>query len=169
MTRPVGRGYKWADATPGNQIARTHGTWASDVPEQASEIVNDLLGPEAERHPVAALIIATTFVRWLRASADIERRGVTIGEGDDAKVNPLLAHVSAWERSLLAGLREFGLTPAGEATLAKDRAEATRSAVDLDAIRERGLRGIEARSGTEDRSEPVSSPETGARAPEDGP
>ena len=131
----------------GNRAALTHGTWAAAVEDTAKEIVGDLLGDEAERHPVAALIVATTFVRWLRASADIAERGVTvIGKDGEAKAHPLLGHISAWERSLLAALREFGATPAGEASLAKDRAEAVRTSVDLDAIRERGLRGIEARA-----------------------
>lgn len=168
--REPARRYKWADATPGSQIARKHGTWAADVDAVAKEIVDDLLGVEAQRHPVAALVLATTFVRWLRASADIAERGVMIGTGKNAKAHPLLGPVSTWERTLLAGLKEFGLTPAGEATLAKDRAEATRYSIDLDAIRARGLRGIEARSesvsGAVRPSEPRNAPERAGDTPE---
>jgi len=73
-------------------------------------------------------------VRWVRASADIAKRGEVIGEGENAKPHPLLVHIASWERTMLAGLREFGLTPQGEANLAKGRAEATRAVRDLDAL-----------------------------------
>jgi len=39
------RGYSWETATSGNQIARTHGIYASDLVEVATKVVGDLLPP----------------------------------------------------------------------------------------------------------------------------
>jgi hypothetical protein len=129
------RDYSWADAAPGNQLARTHGVWAADVTDEAREILPRLFEQaDIERHPLAAVLAAETWIRLRRAEADIAGRGMVL----DDRPHPLLRYVSQWHRELLDVAREYGMTPRSEAEVARARADASRLAVDLDAIRARG-------------------------------
>ena len=133
------RGYKWPDAAPGNQLARKHGVFSRDVTDEARRVVGDLLSVEdVERYPAVALVFAEVWVRWRRALADIDRRGLVLGDGVDAKPHPLLSYASRFEATLLDLSGRFGLDPRSEAGLARDRAEATRQVADLEGVRAAG-------------------------------
>lgn len=127
---------------PGNQAARTHGVWASDVPDLAVRLAEEIFPPElVARFPLIAIRGAETWIRLRRAEDDIAERGVII----DGKDHPLLRFVSQWDKFLLEVAREYGMTPRAEAGLARERADAARQVVDLDAIRARGRATIDTR------------------------
>src|SRR4051794_3997204 len=133
MTGEQARGYKWADATPGNRIALKHGIYASDVVEVATNVAGDLLPPSViERFPAMSLVFAETWVRWRRALADIDKRGMVIG--DDEKANPVLGYEGGLRRSLLELSQRFGLDPRSDVELQRSKAEGTLALVDLEAI-----------------------------------
>jgi phage terminase small subunit len=139
MTCRPGHAPRHPDFEGGNQLARTHGVWASDAAEEARRVVVDLLpAADIERFPLVSLIFATAWVRWQRAEQDISRRGEMLGEGDAVRAHPLLGVAARLRRDLLDLAARFGLDPTSEAQLARDRAEASRSAVDLDEVLARG-------------------------------
>lgn len=134
------RGYSWAPFEVGNQAARKHGVWASDVDEVAAEVVAALYAPElVERFPAMALLGAQCWVRRSRALEDIEERGmVLLDEDGNAKPHPLLGVVSTCERTLLDLSKRFGLDPRSEIEIVRGLAEADKVAGDLDALRAAG-------------------------------
>lgn len=128
---------------PGNQVARKHGVWAADVRPEARDVVSGLYDPaDVERYPAMAQLGAEIWVRWRRALADIAERGEVLADGSP---HPLLRFVGQWERQLLDLSTRFGLDPRSDAALVRERAEASRSAADLDAITRRGREVLEAR------------------------
>jgi phage terminase small subunit len=139
MTCREGHPAKYPDFTSNNQIARKHGVWASDVGAEARKVVTDLLpASDVERYPAVALVFAEVWVRWRRALADIDRRGMVIGNGETLRAHPLLVYADRFERNLLDLCGRFGLDPRSEAGLARDRAEATRVVADLEGVRAAG-------------------------------
>jgi hypothetical protein len=136
------RGYRWKTAEPGDRIALKHGCWATDVPDLAREIVSELFAADlVERHPMIAIRAAETWIRLRRAEADIAQRGEVI----DGREHPLLGRMATWDNFLLSVAREYGATPRSEAQLVTAAASAQRDIVDLDSVRERGRKAIEAR------------------------
>jgi phage terminase small subunit len=139
MTCREGHPARWPEFEPGNQIARKHGVWSADVTVEARRVVADLLSVEdIERYPQVALVFAEVWVRWRRALADIDRRGMVIGRGKTLRAHPLLVFADRFERNLLDLCGRFGLDPRSEAGLARDRAEASRSVADLEGVRAAG-------------------------------
>jgi phage terminase small subunit len=148
MTSPA-RGYSRPPFTEGNQAARKHGVWAADAAEQAERVMNDLLPPgDIERYPFVALLFAETWVRYRRAVTAINQDGEMTGEETDRKLHPLVPIESRLRRDLLDMADRFGLDPKAEAGLARDRADATRQAVDLDAVLARGRQAWADRDGS---------------------
>jgi phage terminase small subunit len=139
VTCRPGHSPKFPDFEPGNQLARRHGVFAADATDEARQVVADLLsGEDIERYPAVALVFAEVWIRWRRALADIDRRGMVLGDGVDAKPHPLLSYASRFEATLLDLSGRFGLDPRSEAGLARDRADATRSVADLEGVRASG-------------------------------
>jgi hypothetical protein len=137
------RNYSWKTAEAGDRIALKHGVWASDVPDRARELVSAIFPPDlVERHPIIAVRAAETWIRLRRAEADIAQRGEVI----DGREHPLLARMATWDNYLLSVAREYGMTPRSEAQLVTAQADAARQVVDLDAIRARGRKALEARA-----------------------
>jgi hypothetical protein len=131
-------------AAVGNRGPRTHGAFAN-VAEEARQVIAMLFDADAiARHPLVALLAAETWLRCRRAEVDIAERGETL---DDGTPHPLLTHLRGWHRELIDIAREFGMTPRSEASLVRERADASRLVVDLDAIRARGRAALEAREG----------------------
>lgn len=145
VNRPNGaRGYSWPPFEPGNQVARTHGAYAADVPDKAREIVDVLFPPEVvDRYGPMTLAAATVWVRWCRANADLEERGLVL---EDGSVNPCAVIASRCEAKLLDFSARFGLDPKSEAQLARDRAAASLVGFDLSVAIAAGRAVIDARS-----------------------
>ena len=69
------------------------------------------IGDDADRFDVAFTLIVETYRQWLRARKAL---GTSTGVEDDGRglrIAPLARRERALARDLLAGLREFGLTP----------------------------------------------------------
>jgi hypothetical protein len=138
------RGYSWPPLQHGHELSTRHGAWsARRVDPITKELIAALIAdrPDLARYP-------ETLMAWGRAEA----RCILLGEwqaehglmDDDGKVRGG-EWVGTFER-LAMNLRErIGLDPRSEAELAHDRADAERSVVDLDALRERGRVLLDAR------------------------
>ncbi len=133
-------------ATEGNQLARTHGVWSADVSEEARDIVGVLFDPEqVERFSLVAVTAAEAWLQLRRAERDIGVRGDVV----DGKEHPLTGVVNRNRNYLLKVAIEYGLTPRSEASLALERADATRVAGSLDELRRRGRELLDARQAEE--------------------
>ena len=137
MGNAPARGYTWPPFEPGNTAAVRHGAWSSrKVDPLAAELVAGLL---ADRPDLAAY--PETVMAWARAEARVvilAEHQAEHGLIDDKGEVRGGRYVAQFER-LAADLRaRLGLDPRSEAELTRERADATRSAVDLDSIRERG-------------------------------
>ncbi len=147
---------------PGNALARKSGAWSARVRDP---LARDLLAELADEHPdvverwpdlAADLCQVRARVQLLRA--DLAERGM-FANGDIR--DGVLRHLRWAELQALRLAAELGLTPSGEARLARDRAVA----VDLTSVlaaggatRDRraeltGRRPAEIMGGTEDDDE----------------
>lgn len=154
------RGYKWADATPGNTLALKHGAHSPRVYEPvARELVAAVVEERPDllpyRHAVEAWADAEARAALLRDWISKPDVGMIGGDGEPR--DSLLKWLVAFEKRAEAGRRRLGLDPRAHAELARQRVEAQRSAVDLDGLRERGAVLVEqARAGEVTDAELVS-------------
>jgi hypothetical protein len=139
------RGYSWPPFERGNTASMRHGAFSDrKVDPLVRELVAGLLEdrPELGRYP-------ETVMAWGRAEARclllhdwvVEHCLVTA----DGTTPAPLRYVAQFERLALELRARLGLDPRSEAELVRDQAEATRSAVDLEGLRERGRAVLEAR------------------------
>lgn len=149
------RGYRWEPFAEGNVVSLRHGAHAArKVDPLAAELATGLLvdRPDLERFPEVLLAWARAEARCILLAEWQLEHGLI---DDDGNVRGG-RYVAQFER-LASDLRSrLGLDPRSEAELLRDRAEAERSVVDLDAIRARG------RAALETRSAPQREPEVGA-------
>jgi len=130
------RRYSWQPFAAENLAALRSGVWSRrKVDPIASEFVLGLLAdrPDLGGYPEAV-------AAWARAEARCVLLAEHFADGliADGQERPGLRYVAQFER-LASTLRErLGLDPRSEAELARDRVDAVRDAVDLDALRERG-------------------------------
>src|SRR5262249_49751691 len=103
-----------------------------------------------------------------RARADIARRGQTLGDGDDERPHPLLSHLTRCEATLLELSNRFGLDPKAEWLLARDRSEASRALVDLEAVRKAGAEARQRAAVSASASETTRRPADAMRSAETG-
>ncbi len=110
------------------------------------ELVAGLLAdrPDLERFP-------ETVVAWGRAEARCVLFDAYLMSDtpDSERALKTARFVGQFERLAIELRARLGLDPRSEVELARDRAQATREAVDLDAIRARGRASLEAREVTE--------------------
>lgn len=140
------RGYSWPAFAPGNEIRVTHGAYsARRVDPIAAELAAALVEarPDLDGHGPAVWA-------WARAEARCLLLAEHFADGmfdTEGNVRAGMRELVSFER-LAADLRSrLGLDPRSQADLARSRAEAARTAVDLEAVRARGrASAIEGRS-----------------------
>jgi hypothetical protein len=133
-----------------------HGAWSSRrVDPVAQELIAGLLDdrPDLRRYPEAVMAWARAEARCILLASYQVEHGLVDADGNV----PGGKYVAQFER-LATDLRaRLGLDPRSEAELARDRADAERSVVDLDALRSRGRVLLDARdveaSGVSEREE----------------
>lgn len=141
---PGARGYKWADATPGNAIALRHGVHsARRVDPIAAELVAGVLAdrPDLRRHPEATLAWARAEARCILAGEWLMDHPPWTDEGQR-----LLSWTSRVEAQAQRMRERLGLDPLAEAVLARERTEATHASFDLDSLLAKGREILDARS-----------------------
>jgi hypothetical protein len=140
--RGPARGYRWADAEPGNLLAATHGfhidpTLRTEHRAELDEIgavVWDLLPVQRPEFRLAVEQPAVKLWRQRRAYRDLSERGL-IREG--VKPAPLLAEVAKVENAIQRDRIELGLTPRSSAALDLARGERELSVLEYYEQRER--------------------------------
>ena len=144
MNAPA-RGYSWPAFSEGNAAAVKHGVWSElrlepVVAKLAAGLVAE--HPDLGRFPDAVLAWARAEARCLALAEWFSERGIF---DDDGNERPGLRYVAQFER-LAAELRaRLGRDPRSEAELVSRRADATRSAFDLDALQATGRRALRER------------------------
>jgi hypothetical protein len=141
--RPEGRGpargYSWPPFQPGHELSTKHGARSPrKVEPLAAELVAGLLAarPDLEGYPEAVWAWGRAEARCVLLSEWIATRGLIDPETDQPM--PGLKWLLSFENQAANFRAILGLDPASEARLAKERAEATRGAVGLERLRERG-------------------------------
>ncbi len=122
---------------PGNALARKSGAWSSRVRDPlARELLAELAEDRpdvVERWPDLAADLCQVRARVHLLRADLADRGL-FAKGGDVR-DGVLRHLRWGEMQALRLAAELGLTPAGEARLARDRAVA----VDLSGVLAAGM------------------------------
>jgi hypothetical protein len=141
--RPEGRGpargYSWSPFQPGHELSMKHGARSPrKIEPLAAELVAGLLEsrPELEAYPEAVWAWGRAEARCVLLSEWIASRGLIDPETDQPM--PGLKSLLSFENQAANFRAILGLDPTSEARLAKERADATRGAVDLERLRERG-------------------------------
>jgi hypothetical protein len=142
--RPA-RHYSWPPFEAGNEAATKHGVWSARRTDPlAAELVAGLVAdrPDLSEYPEAVLAWARAEARCLLLADWLLDHGLMDGDGTPRGA---LRYVAQFER-LASDLRDrLGLDPRSDAALRRERADAVRSAVDLEGIRARGRAALEAR------------------------
>jgi hypothetical protein len=109
------RGYKWADAEPGNLLAATHGfhidptlrpEHRAELEEIAGTVIAAMPYP-AEPFELAVGQLTVRLWRQRRAIRDLDEHGLL----RDGKPAPILDHLAKLENRIMADLETLGLTP----------------------------------------------------------
>ncbi len=147
MVRPVSgskgtgraRGYSWSPATKGNLLALRHGASSPrKVSARAAELVAGLLvdRPDLADYPEAVAAWSRAEARCALLDEWITDHGLLTEDG--SPTTGALKYVSSWETQAAVARARLGLDPRAEAELARERVDARRSVIDLEAIAERG-------------------------------
>jgi len=150
-----GRGYRWRQfgedrpedvIAAGNEyaaeIATRHGaTSARKVDPVAAQLAGELVAdrPDLERFPEAVAAWSRAEARCLLLESWFAEHGLLDADGKATASERLLAST---ERIAMQLRERLGLDPKSEAELANAQADAARSVVDLDALRERGREAL---------------------------
>lgn len=124
------RGYKWADAEPGNLLAVKSGFWIDPLLreehraelEEIGEQIWSLLSFKRPEFAPAVGQLASRLWRQRRAYRDLSKYGIV----RDGKPAPLLAELAKVENAIQRDLVELGLTPRSAAALGVDLVAAQR-------------------------------------------
>jgi hypothetical protein len=138
------RGYSWPAFGLQNAAAVRHGAWSTRrVDPVAAEVIAGVLErrPDLAEHPEALHAWARAEARCLLFADYLCDRDICSDEA-----TRVLRHVGTFERLANELRGRLGLDPSSEARLVTARADAARQVVDLDGIRARGRRAIEARA-----------------------
>ncbi len=138
---------EWAPAFPGQRrpfpaghtLSVRSGAFSDRfIGPLALEIAQQLVEewPEAARHPHLLASTARLGARVALLNADLDATGHYDAKGK-LREGPL-RWAAQYERQYVAGLRELGLSPVGEARLQRDRALAAATVIDLHAVRQAG-------------------------------
>lgn len=150
------RGYSWAPFEAGNTIRLVHGAYSPrTIAPLADELAAGLL---AERPDLRAFALAVAA--WARAETIaamlhlfLDERGVTDDDGEPRE--RILRELRAHERLAGEHRARLGLDPRSSVALARERLEAVRDAIDVEAVQARGVaalgrRGLLAVGGDDD-------------------
>ena len=138
------RGYRWPPFEKGNLLQLKHGATVSAIVDPvAHELVEQLLErrPDLERFPEALAAWGRAESRCLLLAAWFGERGLVDDKGEPTASAQLL---NQSERLANDMRQRLGLDPKSESELAQSQASAAASVVDLDAIRARGRKALEA-------------------------
>lgn len=148
MPSPVfvpARNYSWPPAGPGNTLAVRHAAFTPRVYEPlAQEMLAEALAARPDWEPYAETVAAACRFRARAALLDKWLTEHGLFNSKDAIREGPLRWWAQFERQAAALLASLGADPTSEARLAKDRAEATATAFDLEAVRDRGRQAREA-------------------------
>ncbi len=152
------RGYSWAPFAPGHELSMKSGAYSA---RKVDPIAVELSVGIVELRPDLA---APEFMFAVHAWARAEARCILLADwlvdrvmvADDGEPLPMLISVARFEKQAADLRARLGLDPRAKAELDRQRVEATRSAVDLDAVRAAGRTAIDARAseqGAQDAGE----------------
>ena len=144
------RGYKWADATPGNLIALKYGAHSPRAIAARAEILADAVVAEAPW--LVAPIFQPAVERYARAEAIAQLHGehiLTLLETEPEKVGARLLEASSGATNTANRMAEsLGLTPLSRAKVAALVTSTEATSEGLTQLAERG-KAIRARRATE--------------------
>lgn len=123
----------------GNQVALRHGAFSPRVYQPvARELFEGLVAhrPDLAGYTFEVVAWAESEARAMILREHVESRGMFDAEGEPR--DGVLKWLSKFEAEAREGRKRLGLDPRSDAELARQRAEAGRSQVDLDAVRQRG-------------------------------
>jgi hypothetical protein len=146
------RGYSWPPFEPGHELSTRHGAFSRRrVDPLAAELTTGLLSERADlvRYPEVVAAWARAEARCLLLGDWIAEHGVLDEHGNGTAA---LRYVAQFERLAIELRARLGLDPRSEAELARDRSEAERNIVDLDALKARGSAILETRCSPADVS-----------------
>jgi hypothetical protein len=138
------RRYSWAPFEAGNAAGVRHGAWSERrLSPLAAELVAGLLADRPDLAGYPEVVAA-----WARAEARCELfdRYLADEQLDGANALKVARHVTSFERLADSMRQRLGLDPRSEAELVRERAEAGRELVDLEAIRARGRAALQRRN-----------------------
>jgi hypothetical protein len=154
------RGYSWPPFEPGHTISLRHGARSDRFVEPLAAAFRDAL--LSDRPDL--LIFPEVVAAWSVAEARCERIRVWHAQHGllDAEGKVRAGHDCLAFESQAAKFREaLGLTPLSDANLAKTRAEAVLTTVDLEGIRQRGREALARREALDAaKAEDVIQPST---------
>lgn len=139
------RGYTWEPFRPGHTLSMRHGAFSNrKVDPVAAELVDGLLAdrPDLAEHPEAVHAWGRAEARCMLVDEWLADHSLVDADGKPAGIAVLIPRFEKLAADLRARL---GLDPRSQAELTRQRMDATRSAVDLDAVRERGREARAAR------------------------
>jgi hypothetical protein len=140
------RGYKWADAEPGNLLALKSGFWIDPNLREEHRVELEEIGGQIWsllpfRRPEFALAVAQLALRlWRqrRGYRDLTEHGLV----RDGRPAPLLAELAKVENAIQRDLVELGLTPRSAAALGLDLARGERELSVLEYYEQRERAGL---------------------------
>lgn len=144
------RGYSWPPFEEGNTASLRHGARSPRVYEPvAEELAAGLLAdrPDLEAFPEAVGSWAEAEARAVLLRTHLSRSDVGMFDGDGEPREGMLRWLDRFERRADAMRQRLGLDPRSAAELARERADAGRSQVDLDAVRQRGREALAGSGG----------------------
>lgn len=148
------RGYKWADAEPGNLLAEKSGFWIDPLLREEHRVELEEIGVQvwallpfrrAEFAPAVGQL-ALRLWRQRRAYRDISENGL-VRDGQPA---PLLTELAKVENAIQRDLVDLGLTPRSAAALGLDLARGERELSVLEYYEQRERAGLPLFEGEED-------------------
>lgn len=148
------RGYTRPPAEPGNALALRHGARsARKVSALAVELTAGLLAdrPDLTGFPEAVTAWGRAEARCILLDEWITEHGLLDEDGEPT--TGAVKYLAAWETQAATARARLGLDPRAEAELARERVDARRSVIDLEAVRARGLEVVARRlelSGPDD-------------------
>jgi ribulose-5-phosphate 4-epimerase/fuculose-1-phosphate aldolase len=148
MAGQPARGYSWPPFQRNNQVGLRHGAFSKRRFEPlARELIEGVLAehPHLGRHPEALASWADSEARaWLLRDWLTGHGMFTEGKTTEGAIKFLIQ----FDRRAEAGRKALGLDPRSELELVREAAEAEASRFDLDALRERGRKALDAREAT---------------------
>lgn len=137
------RNYAWEPFRKGNQISVRHGAFSKARMEPiAQELAAGLVvdRPDLAHFPEAVMAWASACASWLTLEEHLAEHGM-FDEHGKLRAGPV-EWARRFRRDVVDLGARLGLDPRSYAELARDRANATRTAFDLDRLRERGRQAL---------------------------